>query len=99
MRWLRRFFSSDDSVIQLVSDLLEPEAEMWRELLSNNGIRAFTKIRDPIALSEGRATGIDCALFVRRIDLERARELLKPLVKERQGSSRRHGPRRFRQRR
>ncbi len=83
MRWLRRFFYGDDPVVELLGGLLEPEAEMWRELLTNEGIRAFTKIRDPVALSEGRATGTDCALFVRRRDAERAWELLAPRAKRR----------------
>ena len=80
MRWLHKFLYSDDPVVKLAGGLLEPEAEMWREALENEGIRAFVKIMDPVALSQGRATGTNCALFVKRSDVERAREILGPLL-------------------
>ena len=80
MRWLRRFFYDNDPVVELVGGLLEPEAEMWRELLANNGVPAFTKIVDPVALF-GVNSRYD--MWVKRCDLERAREILAPLVKQR----------------
>jgi hypothetical protein len=83
MRWLRTFFYSDDPVVQVAGGLLEPEAEMWREALENEGVRAFTKIKDPISLSDGRATGIDTAIFVKQSDLARAREVLGDVAGER----------------
>ena len=80
MGWLRRFFYSDDPIVRLVGGMLEPEAEMWREALMNEGVRAFTKVMDAVAISDGRATGTNCALFVNRSDLERAREVLGPAL-------------------
>ena len=79
MRWLRRFFYSDDPIVKAVTGLLEPEAEMWRDMLEQEGIPSFTKTLDPIAISEGRATGTNVAIFVKQSDLERAEEVLAPL--------------------
>ena len=76
MRWMRRFLYSDDEPVKLAGALAEPEAEMWRELLQNNGVPSSIKIIDPIALSEGGVTALDCSLYVRKDDLERAREVL-----------------------
>ena len=81
MRWLRRFFYSDDPIVKVATGLLEPEAEMWRDILEQEGVPAFAKIMDPIALSDGRATGINTALFVKQSDLGRARAILAPLAK------------------
>jgi len=74
-KWLHDFFYSNDEIVRLAAGLLEPEAEMWREILSNEGVQSFTKILDPIALSDGRATGMNVGLFVKRSDLERAQEI------------------------
>jgi hypothetical protein len=74
--WLRKFLYSDDEPVIAARGMLEPEAELWRQMLENNGIRAFTKIMDAVAVSDGRATGTDCALYVKRSDLEQAQELL-----------------------
>lgn len=84
MRWLRRFFYSDDPAVKLVGALTEPDAEMRRELLENNGVRAFIKTMDPL-VSQGSATAADCALFVKRSDLIRAREILGPMLDSREG--------------
>ena len=81
MRWLRRFFYSDDPIVKVASGLLEPEAEMWREILENEGVRAFSKVMDPLARSS--ATGTNTALFVKQSDLERAREVLGLLLEDR----------------
>lgn len=81
MRWLRGFLYSDDPIVKVATGLLEPEAEMWRDILQQEGVPAFAKVMDPVARSEGIATGTNTALFVRRSDLERARELLEPLSK------------------
>ena len=81
-KWLHKFFYSDDEVaiVRAAAGLLEPEAEMWREILANEGVRSFTKVLDPVARSEGRATGTNVAIFVKQSDLERAREVLGPLL-------------------
>lgn len=80
MRWLHRFLYSDDPDVKIAGGLLEPEAEMWREILENEGVRAFTKILDAISLSDGRATSMNTAIFVKQSDLERAREVLGPML-------------------
>jgi hypothetical protein len=80
MRWLHKFLYSDDPIVRVVTGLLEPEAEMWREILENEGVHAFTKILDAISLSDGRATSINTAIFVKQSDLERAREVLGPML-------------------
>jgi hypothetical protein len=54
---------------------------MWREILANEGVRSFTKALDALARSEGRATGMNVAIFVRQSDLERAKEVLEPLLR------------------
>ncbi|MCH7837362.1 MAG: hypothetical protein IIC26_02520 [Chloroflexi bacterium] len=87
MRWLRRFFSSDDPIVKLTAALIEPEAEMWRGLLANSGIVAMVKYVGVGAL--GRSTlrlGLnnDFDLFVKQSDLERARAVLGTLLKSRQ---------------
>jgi hypothetical protein len=74
--WLRKFLYSDDEPVIAARGMLEPEAELWRQMLEQNGVPAFTKIMDAVALSDGHATGTDCALYVKQSDLQRARELL-----------------------
>ncbi len=84
MRWLRRFFYSDDPAVKLVGALTEPDAEMWRELLENNGVRAFIKTMDPL-VSQGSVTAADCALFVKQSDQARARKILGPMLDSQEG--------------
>ncbi len=81
LKWLHSFFYSDDEIVKLASGLLEPEAEMWRELLANDGVRAFTKILDPVAVSDGRATGTNVGIFVKQSDLARAQQILASMRK------------------
>ncbi len=78
MRWLRRFFYSDDPVVRLVGGLAEPEAEMWRELLVNEGIPAMVKNTDALSATYGASPANSFDLFVRESDLERAQALLAP---------------------
>ena len=78
MRWLRRFLYSDDPIVKLVDGLLEPEAEMWREILAKEGIPSFKKLDDVAAADV--AAGTNVAIFVRQSDLERAQEILAPLL-------------------
>jgi len=79
MRWLRRFFYDDNPVVKLVGALSEPVAEMYRELLADNGIVAMVK-------NMGALTHLrlpmenDFDLFIRQSDLERAKELLTPVL-------------------
>ena len=81
-KWLHRFFYSDDEIVPVAAGLLEPEAEMWREILEKEGVRAFSKVMDPLARSS--ATGINTTLFVKQSDLERARKVLAPMLKRHQ---------------
>jgi hypothetical protein len=81
MRWVRRFFYSEDPIVKVAAGLLEPEAEMWRDILEQEGVPAFSKVMDPLARSEGSAIGTNTALFVKQSDVLRARELLAPLSK------------------
>ena len=78
MRWLRRFFYSDDPLVKLVGSLAEPEAEMWRELLANEGIPAMAKNMDALSAAYGASPANSFDLFVRESDLERAQVLLAP---------------------
>ncbi|MCI0850065.1 MAG: DUF2007 domain-containing protein [Chloroflexi bacterium] len=80
MRWLKRFLASEDPIVKLVAALTEPEAQMRRELLENEGVAAMVKDVG-IGLSAYGATppfGFD--LFVNRKDAERAAEILGPLI-------------------
>lgn len=83
MRWLRRAFYSDNQIVKVAAGLDEPEAEMWRELLQNNGIPAMVKnMGGGLSYEWGRAATFakDYDLFVKRSDVERTREILTPLV-------------------
>ncbi len=79
MRWLRKFLYSDDPIVKVAGGLLEPEAEMWREILANEGIPSFKKL-DVVAVADGLATGTNVGIFVKQSDVERAREVLAPLA-------------------
>jgi len=84
MRWLRRFFSSDDPLVKIAAGLNEPEAEMWRELLSNEGISAFTKNMSYLLTAYGGSGINNFDMWVKQTDLERAREILTPLLQPEQ---------------
>jgi len=77
MRWLRRFFYSDDPIVKLVGALSEPEAEMWRELLAEDGVVAMVKYTGALG-GHGYRGGRDFDLFVKQSDLGLAREILAP---------------------
>ena len=78
MRWLRRFFYSDDPVVKLVGALSEPEAEMWRELLAEDGLIAMVKYTGALGGYGYRGGTRDFDLFVKQSDLARARQILAP---------------------
>ena len=77
MRWWRKFFYDEDPMVRVAAGLLEPEAEMWRELLQNEGIHSFKKM-DTVAVAD-MAAGTNVAIFVKQSDAERARGVLAPL--------------------
>ena len=75
MRRLRRFFYSDDPEVRVAAALSEPEAKMWRELLSNNDIPAAAKnVTGGFWAEFGCPSpiGNDYDLFVKESDAERA---------------------------
>ncbi len=74
----------NDALVKVAAALSEPEAAMWRELLENNGIPAMVKNTNVLSVTfETGSMPWDCDLYVRRRDLERAREILGPLMEER----------------
>lgn len=85
MRWLRRFFAVDDPLVKVASGLSEPEAGMWRELLEDAGIRCLVKNMNYLSVSYGAAGPNDYDMWVKRSDLERAREVLAHLLGRRAG--------------
>ena len=81
--WLRRFFYSDDPVVKVAAGFSEPEAEMWRELLRNNGIPAMSKNMTGWAYNWGAQSlpfERNYDLFVKQSDVERAREVLEEVL-------------------
>ncbi len=70
-------------MVRLVGGLIEPEAEMWREVLANRGILAMVKNMSALSYAWGRAT-LPAAnhfdLFVKHSDLTRARAILGPML-------------------
>ncbi|MCH7812132.1 MAG: DUF2007 domain-containing protein [Chloroflexi bacterium] len=80
MRWLKRYLESDDPIVKVVGAISEQEAGMWRELLENNGIPAMSKNMSGLSVTgHVGPMAIDFDLFVKRSDLERAREILESL--------------------
>ncbi len=80
MRWLRRFFSSDDPIVKLAAALSETEAQLSRDILEDNGIPAMVKNMNFLTVThEAGSFGNDHDLFVKQSDLQRARELLSPM--------------------
>ena len=78
MRWLRKLFYDENPPVRVAAGLLEPEAEMWREILANEGINSM-KTMDTVSVADGLATGTNVGILVRREDVGRARALLEPL--------------------
>lgn len=76
---IRKFFYSDDEIVKLAGGLSEPEAEMWRELLQNNGIPAMVKNMggEGVGYQYGGASMFtrNYDLFVKRSDFVRAQEI------------------------
>ena len=80
MRWLKRFLASDDPIVKLVAALTEPEAQMRRELLENNGLPAMVKDVGGGLSAYGATPPFAFDLFVKQSDAERAAEILGPLM-------------------
>jgi len=84
MRWLRRFFYSDDPVVKVAGGLSEPEAKMFRELLENDGVVALAKGTSFLSGAYGFSFANDYDLWVKQSDEDRAREVLAPVIQENQ---------------
>lgn len=80
MRWLRRFLASDDPIVKLIAALTEPEAQMRRELLENEGVPAMVKNTGALQSHLQLPFSQDFDLYVKKSDLERAAETLGPLI-------------------
>jgi hypothetical protein len=87
MRWLRRLFngSDNDPIIAIAGGLSEPEAEMNRELLINEGIPA--SVRDAGSLAAYRVSLSTFEILVKASDAQRAREVLASVLKPDEGIS------------
>ena len=78
MRWLRRFFESDDPIVKVAAGLPEAEAVMLKDILEEQEIAAYTKNMSALTvIYEAGSIGNDFDLFIKRSDLERATEILK----------------------
>lgn len=85
MRWLRRFLYSDDPLVKVAAGMSEPEARMLHELLANNGIKALVKNMNFLSATyQAGSLPFDFDMWVKRSDLERAREILEPLLRPEQ---------------
>jgi hypothetical protein len=96
MRWLRDFFRDRDPLVKIAAGLSEPEAQMWRELLENNGVPAFIKNMDFLS-AYGASSGNAYDMWVKEADAERALDILRPMLPPGQlpdaASPRRRAPR------
>jgi len=85
MRWLRGFFGERDPLVAVAAAISEPEALMWRELLENNGVPAMVKNVNPLSVTQAFPTPFsDYDLYVKQSDLERAEEILAPMLDSRE---------------
>ena len=85
MRWLRRFFYSDDPEVKVAGGLSATEAKMWQELLADNGIPALTKNMNFLTATYQFDLGAnDFDMWVKQSDLNRAREILGDLLQPEQ---------------
>lgn len=68
---------SPDELTLLSGGLGGPEAELYRGILADNGLRAMVKNLDPISVNYGgMGPPLSCELWVMRKDLRAAREVL-----------------------
>ena len=80
MRWLRGFFKTEDPIVKLIGQLPQPEALMRKELLENNGIPAMVKDTSTGYAAYGAPSVFGHDIFVKQSDVERAEEVLGPLM-------------------
>lgn len=103
VKWLHKFFYSDDEVVKLADGLGEVESEELSEMLQNAGVIATRKNMSALAAYRGVwpiAEGGSYALFVKHSDVDRAIAILGPLLGHgklsRQAAESRREARRFR---
>jgi len=88
--WFRRFFYSDDPVVKLVGALTEPEAELRRGLLTEEGIVTLIKNKSFLSHMWG-STSLPFEnshdLLVKESDLAHAKEVLGAFDLERSGDA------------
>ncbi len=90
LRWLRRFFYSDDPVVKLIGALTEPELELRRGLLTEEGIVTMMKNRSFLSHMWGSAAlpfENSHDLYVKQSDLTRAEAILGAFDLERSGDA------------
>ena len=79
MRWLRKFFYSDDPTVKVRAALTESDVLLLRDVLEESDVPAMFKNMNVLTVThEAGSFGSDYDLFVKQSDLERARELLSP---------------------
>ena len=77
MRWLRKFFYSEDPTVKVRAALSESEALLLREMLEDSGVPAMSKNMNFLTVThEAGSFGNDYDLFVKRSDLAQAEEIL-----------------------
>ncbi len=87
MRWLRKFFYSDDPDVKIADGLTEYDAAICEELLRNSGVIAMKKNMDPLYDRYWRPVlpfANHFALWVKRSELRRARRILKAVLDRKQ---------------
>ena len=77
--FLKRFFASDDPIVKLSGGLSEPDALMQRELLDNSGVPAMVK-NAGVDAAYGASSMVGFDLYVKESDVDRAREILGPMM-------------------
>lgn len=82
LKWLRRFFYSDDPDVKLAEGMSEYDAAQFRELLANSGIASMAKNVNALYGNYGGVApfGNDYTLWVRQSDVEAACQVLGHLV-------------------
>jgi hypothetical protein len=81
LRRLHKFFYSDDEIVKLADGLNEFDAGSYEELLRNNGIVAMRKNMEAVYDRYWRPMLFDnFALYVKQSDVDRAIEVLGPLL-------------------
>ena len=77
MRWLRKFFYSDDPTVKVRAALTESDVLLLRDVLEESDVPAMFKNMNVLTVThEAGSFGSDYDLFVKQSDLARAEEIL-----------------------